>query len=168
MGWSFRESIKILPGIRLNFSRRGVSASVGTRGLHLGIGGGRPPRLTGGIGPLHYYQSLGPKRGDHHTVAVPTRRRRAHFHLLTLLVVSVAAWFGWKALSPESKSALVKPVSRLLSTPTDPSTSPAHQTTVLPSDAPSHPPTSPLAEERRVPKNEASKRKGPSHTDSSR
>ena len=62
MGWSFRESIKILPGVRLNFSRKGVSASVGTRGLRVGVGGGRAPRVTGGVGPLRYYQSMGTRR----------------------------------------------------------------------------------------------------------
>jgi hypothetical protein len=31
MGFRFRKSIKILPGIRLNLSRSGVSASVGKR-----------------------------------------------------------------------------------------------------------------------------------------
>ncbi len=167
MGWSFRESIKILPGIRLNFSRRGVGASIGPRGLHLGFGGGRAPRITGGIGPLHYYQSLGSNRGDHQR-AVPTRRRRAHFGLLTLLVAGIAAWFGWKVISPQWKSALFSPVAPLLSTPVEPGTSTAHQTTVLPTDASNHPPASTSPDERHVPKTEAARRKGPSHPQSSR
>jgi hypothetical protein len=62
MGWSFRKSFKIMPGVRLNLSRKGVGASFGVKGLHLGVGSGRRPRLTGGVGPLHYYQSLGGKR----------------------------------------------------------------------------------------------------------
>ena len=167
MGLSFRESIKILPGIRLNFSRRGVGASIGAKGLHLGFGGGRPPRLTGGIGPLHYYQSFGSKRADHHHTA-PVRRRRYHFHLLTLLVVGATAWFGWRALSPKWQSALLKPVAPLFSTPADRGAPIAHQTTVLPTTESNHPPAAAPTEERRAPKNEASRRKGPAHAEPSR
>ena len=99
MGWSFRESFKILPGVRLNFSRRGVGASIGPRGLHLGFGGGRAPRLTGGIGPLHYYRSLGPGRGEHRH-AVPTRGGRSHLGLLALVVVLIGLVAAWFAGSP--------------------------------------------------------------------
>jgi Protein of unknown function (DUF4236) len=35
MGFRFRRSIKILPGIRLNFGKRGVSTSIGVRGAHV-------------------------------------------------------------------------------------------------------------------------------------
>ena len=168
MGWSFRESIKVLPGIRLNFSRRGIGASIGPRGLHLGFGGGRAPRITGGIGPLHYYQSLGSSRGEHGR-AVPTRRRRTHFVLLTLLVAGAAGWFGWKTLSPRWKSALLAQVAPLLSTPANSNASAAHQTTVLPTAAPDDLSASTPTEERHVPKTEASKRKRASpHTEPAR
>jgi hypothetical protein len=33
-----RRSIKILPGIRLNFGKRGISTSIGIRGAHVTIG----------------------------------------------------------------------------------------------------------------------------------
>lgn len=35
MGWSFRRRIKVIPGVYLNVSRRGVSATVGVRGASL-------------------------------------------------------------------------------------------------------------------------------------
>jgi hypothetical protein len=38
MGFRFRRSIKIVPGIRLNLSRAGPSVSLGVRGLHHAIG----------------------------------------------------------------------------------------------------------------------------------
>jgi hypothetical protein len=38
MGWRFRRLVNMLPGIRLNFSRSGVSTSVGTRGAHVTLG----------------------------------------------------------------------------------------------------------------------------------
>jgi hypothetical protein len=44
MGFRFRRSIKLLPGIRLNVSKSGVSTSIGGRGAHINIG----PRGTRG------------------------------------------------------------------------------------------------------------------------
>src|ERR1700737_1728366 len=38
MGLRFRRSIKVLPGIRLNFGKRGISASIGVRGAHVTYG----------------------------------------------------------------------------------------------------------------------------------
>ena len=167
MGWSFRESIKVLPGIRLNFSRQGIGASIGPKGLHLSFGGGRAPRITGGIGPLHYYQSFGSGRGEHRR-AVPTRRRRTHFGLLTLLVAGAAGWFGWKTLSPQWKSALVAPVTHLLSPSADPGASAAHQGAVLPTATPDHLPAATPTEERHAPRTEASKRQGLPHPEPTR
>jgi hypothetical protein len=38
MGFRFRRSIRILPGIRLNIGKRGVSTSIGVRGAHVTFG----------------------------------------------------------------------------------------------------------------------------------
>jgi hypothetical protein len=38
MGFRFRRSIKILPGIRLSFGKRGVSSPIGVRGAHVTFG----------------------------------------------------------------------------------------------------------------------------------
>jgi hypothetical protein len=38
MGFRFRRSIRLFPGVRLNVGTRGVSASVGTRGAHVTVG----------------------------------------------------------------------------------------------------------------------------------
>jgi Protein of unknown function (DUF4236) len=38
MAFRFRRSIKIFPGIRLNFGKRGVLTSVGVRGTHVTFG----------------------------------------------------------------------------------------------------------------------------------
>ena len=48
MGFRFRRSVSLLPGIRLNFSTRGVSTSVGGRGFTLNFGK-RGIRTTVGI-----------------------------------------------------------------------------------------------------------------------
>ena len=147
MGWSFRESFKILPGVRLNFSRRGVGASIGPKGLHLGFGGGRAPRLTGGIGPLHYYRSLGAGRGEYRHL-MPTRRRRAHFGLLAFVVVLiglVATWFAGslRFLNPAAPRSLP---------PAERGGFVAHPTTVLPNGAPGR---------RHAPRAEATRRREP-------
>ena len=38
MGFRFRRSIRILPGIRLNVGKRGASVSMGVRGAHVTLG----------------------------------------------------------------------------------------------------------------------------------
>jgi len=38
MGFRFRRSIKILPGVRLNLGKRSISTSIGIRGVHITLG----------------------------------------------------------------------------------------------------------------------------------
>jgi hypothetical protein len=38
MGFRFRRSVKLFPGLRLNFGKRGISASIGVRGAHVTYG----------------------------------------------------------------------------------------------------------------------------------
>jgi len=47
MGFRFRRSIRILPGIRLNIGKRGVSTSIGVRGAHVTIGHGKVRTTVG-------------------------------------------------------------------------------------------------------------------------
>lgn len=42
MGFRFRKSIKVLPGVRLNISKRGIGTSVGIKGLHVSSGPSGP------------------------------------------------------------------------------------------------------------------------------
>ena len=48
MGIRFRRSIKIMPGVKVNLSKRGISTSFGTRGVHYTIGSNG--RRTSSIG----------------------------------------------------------------------------------------------------------------------
>ena len=48
MGFRFRRSVKLLPGVRLNFSTRGISTSIGGRGATVNISR-RGVRSTAGI-----------------------------------------------------------------------------------------------------------------------
>jgi hypothetical protein len=38
MGWRFRRSFKVIPGVRLNLSKSGLSASIGSGPFHLNVG----------------------------------------------------------------------------------------------------------------------------------
>jgi Protein of unknown function (DUF4236) len=48
MGFRFRRTLKILPGLHLNISKSGISASIGPRGLHYTIGA-KGTRTTVGL-----------------------------------------------------------------------------------------------------------------------
>jgi hypothetical protein len=48
-GFRFYRRIKVLPGIKLNVSKSGVSTSVGVKGAHVTIGGPRGTRATAGL-----------------------------------------------------------------------------------------------------------------------
>ena len=64
MAWSFRKRVKIIPGVHLNFSKRGISTSIGVRGASLnfsssgtrlntsipGLGLYNTQKLSGGLG----------------------------------------------------------------------------------------------------------------------
>jgi hypothetical protein len=47
MGFRFRRSIRLLPGIRVNLSKSGASASVGVRGAHVTVGHGKVRETVG-------------------------------------------------------------------------------------------------------------------------
>lgn len=57
MGFSFRKSIKIAPGIRLNVSKSGIGVSGGVKGARVSLGP-RGAHVYGGIGPLRYQKKL--------------------------------------------------------------------------------------------------------------
>jgi tetratricopeptide (TPR) repeat protein len=59
MGFRMRKSIKLVPGVKLNVSKRGVGASVGGRGARHSVhsSGRRTTSLGSGIVPGVYYQS---------------------------------------------------------------------------------------------------------------
>ena len=87
MGLRFRRSIRLLPGVRLNLSRSGVSATLGAPGATLNVG--RRSALTLGIPGtgLSYRRSL-PRRSR-----TPARSgRSAGWVVLVLVVVALFAW----------------------------------------------------------------------------
>ncbi len=47
MGFRFRKSVKLFPGVRLNFSKSGISTSIGVRGATVNFGHGRQSASLG-------------------------------------------------------------------------------------------------------------------------
>jgi hypothetical protein len=58
MGWSFRKSLRILPGIRINLSKSGPRLSVGVPGARASVDMQGKTRLYGGAGPLRYQKTV--------------------------------------------------------------------------------------------------------------
>ena len=58
MGWSFRKSLRVLPGIRITLSKGGPRLSIGVPGVRASVDMHGKTRIYGGAGPLRYQQSL--------------------------------------------------------------------------------------------------------------
>jgi hypothetical protein len=69
MGFRFHRSIRLLPGIRLNFGKRGISASIGVRGAHVTFGAAGTRTTVGLPGSGLSYTHL---EKPHHIVPIPT------------------------------------------------------------------------------------------------
>lgn len=73
MGWRFYKSVKILPGVRLNFSKSGISTSLGRPGATVNI---RSRKLRGTVGlpgsGLSYSKEVS-LAGDEETATPPPR-----------------------------------------------------------------------------------------------
>jgi hypothetical protein len=57
VGWSFRKSFRLLPGIRLNLSKSGPRLSVGVPGARASIGLDGRTRVYAGKGPFRYQKT---------------------------------------------------------------------------------------------------------------
>ena len=100
MGFRFRRSIKLLPGIRLNLSKSGVSATVGKPGVSINISE-RGTRGTVGLPGtgLSYSTKLSPpmpydtNQTDHPSQAAPTSGAGRLLAWALLLALFVALLF---------------------------------------------------------------------------
>ena len=97
MGFRFRRSVRIIPGIRLNFSKSGISTSIGGRGATINFSK-RGTRTTVGIpGTGLSYSEMVPKAdGSPHQAQMPNggqARSQANgcFALLVIGLVIVLA-----------------------------------------------------------------------------
>ena len=58
MGWTLRKSIRLIPGIKVNLSKRGPSLSVGVPGIRGSVNLLGKARIYGGAGPLRYQKAF--------------------------------------------------------------------------------------------------------------
>jgi hypothetical protein len=97
MGFRFYRRIKILPGIRLNVGKRGISTSIGVRGAHITVGHGKVRESVGIPGTGISYTAT---QGTHHQAAADAPgHERAPVAPEALPVPEVLpagkAWRGW-------------------------------------------------------------------------
>jgi|HubBroStandDraft_1064217.scaffolds.fasta_scaffold40080_5 hypothetical protein len=58
MGWFFRKSLRLLPGVRINLSKSGPRLSVGVTGARASIDMHGKARIYGGKGPMRFQKTL--------------------------------------------------------------------------------------------------------------
>src|ERR1700719_417309 len=88
MGFRFHRSIKILPGIGLNFGKRGVSTSVGVRGAHVTFGKTGTRTTVGLPGSGFSYTHLDKPHHEHSVVSAPDPAPESN-------TTSGKVWRGW-------------------------------------------------------------------------
>jgi hypothetical protein len=90
MGFRFRKSVKLFPGVRINFSKSGVSTTVGPRGFKTTIGHGKVRQTVGipGTGISHTEQhSLSSAAAP-----APARSSGSWVWVVLLGVIAVLGW----------------------------------------------------------------------------
>ena len=58
MGWSFRRTFRLLPGIRLNLSKTGLRLSAGVSGARASVDMHGKTRIYGGKGPIRFQKTV--------------------------------------------------------------------------------------------------------------
>lgn len=98
MGFRFRRQLRLLPGLHLNLSRSGVSATVGVPGMRVTLG--RRPALNVGLPGtgISYRESLGSAPPVPPAVAPG---QSVHFHWVwVVLILVIVAWIIFGGASP--------------------------------------------------------------------
>lgn len=60
MAWSYRKRIKVIPGVHLNFSKKGISTSIGIKGASINFSGSGTTVSTTILGFSNRYQLSNP------------------------------------------------------------------------------------------------------------
>jgi hypothetical protein len=91
VGFRFRRRLRIVPGLHLNLSRSGISATVGVPGLRVTLG--KRPALNVGLPGtgISYRESLGgaPPERPGPPAALPGQSVHVHWLWVTLILVIV-------------------------------------------------------------------------------
>ena len=84
MGWFFRKSLGLVPGIRVNLSKSGPRLSFGVPGARASIDMRGKARIYGGMGPLRYQKTL--------NIAKEARRSDGGRSLVEVLRTLIGRW----------------------------------------------------------------------------
>lgn len=87
MGFRFRRSMKVFPGVRINLSRSGLSTSIGVRGAHITLGHSKVRETVGLPGTGISYTTLHKAHQDGQDAAQPPQVEE--------LLPQGKAWRGW-------------------------------------------------------------------------
>jgi len=94
MSFRFHRTVRLFPGLRLNVSKSGVSASIGTRGAWLTFGR-KGTRTTVGLpGTGISYTQTTPAH-EHQDVGAPPGRASGRWLVVLLVLLAIAAVVGW-------------------------------------------------------------------------
>jgi hypothetical protein len=103
MGWRFRKSIKILPGVRWNLGKKGSSVSVGRRGMSVNFSK-RGTRTTVGIpGTGLSYTSLANRSNPRNAPKMPKGKRSGKWFYVAAAVVGFV-WLVSRSNDTSSRS----------------------------------------------------------------
>ena len=86
MGFRFRRSVKILPGLRLNLGKKSASVSAGVRGAHVTLRPGHKVRTTVGLPGT----GLSYTEGGQRLPASPPEPRGIHWGNIVFAVFIIA------------------------------------------------------------------------------
>lgn len=118
MGFRFRRSIRLAPGLRLNLSRSGISTSFGGRGLTLNFGE-KGARATVGLpGTGLSYSTRSRARATRSSTAATSHRVRNGLLLLLVGSILAAMVFGTTRSSspPQARPTSAPTVKRAIAT----------------------------------------------------
>ena len=126
----FRRTLRVLPGVRVNVSKHGISTTVGPRGMHLTFNryGVRQDLGLPGTGLSESSYIVGGAQGRDAAEAEAARHVQSIHHgegfgchlpgcgclLIVLLVIGVAAYFGAGALNVHPAAYLTGLVNSIL------------------------------------------------------
>lgn len=112
MGWRFQKRIRLLPGVTLNLSRKGVSTSIGTRGARVTLGHGKRRTTVGipgsGINHTSVVSTTSGRRSSPAAQPQGVRWRKVLWMALTICVLAFfvvlkEAWAVNKCTGPDGK-----------------------------------------------------------------
>lgn len=141
MGFRFRRSFKIAPGLRVNFNRKSTSVRIGPRGLGYTISSNGHKRVSAGIPGtgISYSEVVSPKRQRQTYEAAPlvdAKPQASPKGPAILLIIAMLLGVGWcsnrNATTPSPSAGNVRAVQQQTETPANPPPVPIQDGAIVP------------------------------------